>query len=822
MTGVLYQVRKNIPADQLFLHIDRNLYHVRDTIRFQAYIRNNPTGVFETKSCALYALLLNSDHVTIDSARFRIINSTASGWLTVPEAIPPGDYSILAFTSSNMNYSPEFAFTTPIKIDNLRSSQNVTKTESKDKVQDNNPSLHQGALPRSTTDLTFLPEGGTFIYGIKQRLAFNAVTSTGKTREVSGVITNQKGEEITRFTSTQYGPGVVELTPVSGDYYFATVKGEEFKGLKWPLPVPEKSGAAMRVNKTGNGLIDIILRGREISGMPCFLTITMNNVLVFTKDVRLDTLFRESIPTDKLPSGTAFITLYDHELNPIAERLIFLNDYKKMNVEIGVSSPIVNRGDETELTVGTTDDKGNNISSIVSIAVIDSASGYHTGIPIPEIESVYLYDREFYNNLPSRIKSRGLKNIDSKSIDLLLMTYGWRKFTPKEVVQSENEKELVNYDFLKITNPGPAKKGMSDIKLFTIEGLDSISLLTNNNREAELFYDSLDIWVRQLMIIPDKNSGKNKNPVKVIFPENKFYTDNAKLLATDTSYLTSDLPLISNKQSDLDLDNVIMIEPVTIKAPKQPAKVYVDKNAKMFQYTGATTWYSKDFEYLGCFEDILYKNNQCEINWQITQDQDHQEKTVYLRQINDIVGSISVVKKDERGHITGVSSAGISAMRPALIVVDNNPIGLSYETIAQMPVSQIASVTFLRGIQGFARFGFKANGGVVFVTTKMGSGLPKESFDDNKYKRNDDLMKRVRLFRTDIEYYIPTKEEAALMPEFLFRPTILWENAVFIDGSGPVSITYPNNLVKGTAMVFVNGISSTNMVGSNRYSYKVK
>jgi len=110
-----------------------------------------------------------------------------------------------------------------------------------------------------------------------------------------------------------------------------------------------------------------------------------------------------------------------------------------MNVEIGVSSPSVKPGDETELTVNTTDDKGNNISSIVSIAVIDSVSGYQTGIPMPEIESTYLYDREFYNNLPIRIKSLGLKNIDSKSIDILLMTYGWRKFTPKET--SRNIKE---------------------------------------------------------------------------------------------------------------------------------------------------------------------------------------------------------------------------------------------------------------------------------------------------------------------------------------------------------------------------------------------
>jgi hypothetical protein len=789
MTGILNQMGKNIPADQLFLHIDRNLYHAGDTIRFQAYIRDRQTGVFETESSALYALLLNSNHVTTDSARFRIINSISSGWLKVPEAIPPGDYSILAFTSSDMNFSPEFAFTVPIKINNLQPSQNVTKTQSKDK----DSSLHQVSLPQTTIDLAFLPEGGTFIFGILQRLAFNAVTSTGKSLEVAGVIINQRGVEITKFTSTKYGPGVVEFTPLPGDYYFATVNGEEFKGLKWPLPVPEKSGVTMRVNNAGNGLIDIILNGSEIAGTSYFLTITMNNILVFSEDVRLDTLFRKSIQTDKLPSGTAFVTLYDHELNPIAERLIFLNEYKKMNVEIGVSSPSVNRGDETELTVNTTDDKGNNISSIVSIAVIDSISGYNKEIPLPEIESAYLYDKEFYNNLPFNIKSRGLKNIDSQSIDVLLMTYGWRKFTPKEVTISNPEKELVNYDFLKITNPGPEKKGMSDIKILTIEELDSISLLTDKNREAVLFYDSLDVNVRQIMIMPDKNPVKNINPVKVEFPENKYFTEKAKLLTPDTSYITSDLEVVSKKQPDIDLDNAIMIEPVTIKAPNQPSKVYVDKYAKMFQSVGTSTIYSIDFVAATCFEDILYTNNPYTLN--------KNNKTIYLRSVHYRMN----------GNLI-----------PALIVLDNTAIDTTYETIATMPASEIASVTFLRGIQGFSRFGWKAISGVVFVTTKTGNGLADGGLSNDMFRRNDDLLKQVRLFRTEIEYYIPTKEEVALMPEFQFRPTVLWKNEVFIDESGSVKIKYPNNLAKGTVMVSVNGTSFTNLVGSNRYIYKVK
>ena len=102
----------------------------------------------------------------------------------------------------------------------------------------------------------------------------------------------------------------------------------------------------------------------------------------------------------------------------------------------------------------------------------------------------------------------------------------------------------------------------------------------------------------------------------------------------------------------------------------------------------------------------------------------------------------------------------------------------------------------------------------------MAAGI-EGTYTDEEVKRNDDLLKQVRLFRTETEYYIPTKEEVAHFPEFHFRSTILWKADLYIDGSGPVKIKYPNNLAKGTVMVFVNGISFTNLVGSDRYSYKV-
>ena len=86
----------------------------------------------------------------------------------------------------------------------------------------------------------------------------------------------------------------------------------------------------------------------------------------------------------------------------------------------------------------------------------------------------------------------------------------------------------------------------------------------------------------------------------------------------------------------------------------------------------------------------------------------------------------------------------------------------------------------------------------------------------------DKPFKQIRIFQAETEYYIPLKEAVNLISEFQFRPTLLWKSDVYPDGSGPVKIKYPDNMGKGKVMIFVNGVSFTNLIESDKSSYKVK
>ncbi|HNW57264.1 MAG TPA: hypothetical protein PKM69_05785 [Bacteroidales bacterium] len=801
ITNALARLRDNQPSDQLFLHLDRNLYCPGDTIRFQAYVRDRTTGIFGSESVSLYALLLNQYHQTVDSARFRISHSTSSGWLTIPFKIPSGTYSVLAFTSMMMNYKADFVFSIPVKI------MEADTTETASHIPPINPYYPPVSSVKTDTtsagiDLRFLPEGGTFIYGLPQRVAFNAVTSAGERIKVAGEILNQRNEKITTFRSEQYGPGVVEFTPEKGDTYYASLEGKSFTGMRWPLPVPDSSGITLSVINNDNGSVNIIVKGNRVEGKSYLLSFTMNNALVLSREFRVDTLFHLTVDTKLLPAGTAYVTVYDSELNPVAERLVFVNNDKKMNISISTSFVENNPDDETELTINTTDGQGKNTSSVVSVAVVDSASGFCNYLPFADIESTFLYDNHFYDNLPSSIKLQGLSNIDKQSVDLLFMVYGWRKFSLKQYSPGKNDRKLFDYDYFKISNLQTFRGKKHELQIMTLEDANVLNLPVDKNKEIVVQLGLLNDSIRQFMIISDSKSLKYLHSAKVEFAQNRTFSDKAKGEYSYLCYHGNITPAhdLNNSFSAntitpdmLELytalsDSVINIDGVTIRAKRAPVKppVFINKYEKPYQNASLKTLTGKDITSKPSLEEIL------ECLYPISLDKEN--KKIYLR---------PGLGKDPR------TSGPVSA----LFVLDDIPYGNSYEQIEMLMPSQIASVTALKGLQGFTRYGYDALGGVVFITTK---NFQEESL----YKNNDNLMRPVRLFRTDTEFYIPKKETTDILSDSL-NSTLLWMNEVYIDGTGPVKIRFPKSRTNGTSMVFVNGVSFTNRIGSECYKVNV-
>jgi len=654
------------PHDEVFLHADRNFYSVGDTIRFQAYVRDRKSGRIETKSKSLFALLINENGQTVDSARFRIENSTASGWLKVRSSDKTGLHQIVAFTSEMMNYSADYAFTSQVFI--TKDSSILPGFE--------------GKYNSKTFELEFFPEGGTLINGIKQRVAYYGHFPQGSLKEFSGEL-YEDDTKLFDFKSGIKGNGIFELTAVQGRSYYVKIKDAELNNIRFPLQPPLEAGISLMTEYLDTNLVKVLIQGKGIQDSTFLLKAVMNDFTVFSSEFQFDTICHFVIKTQSLPKGISFIRVYDSESNMIAERPVLVNWHRKLLPQITDLKKEYTPGSWVDFNLTITANETNCPYSFISIAVIDSASGLIQGDLPASIEDVFLTGSD--NILPSSPNYFGLNHLDREEADQVLMLMKARQLHGKTVAGISPEYK--DYDILIVTCQTSNKKGSGRIKMLTIEGSNiyNFRLLSN---EVVIPLDTLDPSVRQILILPDDRLSRSSS-ISVDFPESTAYMSDLK------SHIRANLSVNDYNAYDnpsnsgiLELDTAVSIEAVTITARRVKPKIEPNKYQIQYMNASTTTLNNEEFHSALNFEDVLLRMHPYRV--------DTKNKFVYFRS-----GS------------------------PALIVLDDNPLWSSqegwkstYDLIDNLPANEISSVTFLKGTQGYTQYGEVARGGVVFVTTK--------------------------------------------------------------------------------------------------------
>jgi len=753
------------PHDEVFLHADRNFYSVGDTIRFQAYVRDRKSGRIETKSKSLFALLINENGQTVDSARFRIENSTASGWLKVRSSDKTGLHQIVAFTSEMMNYSADYAFTSQVFI--TKDSSILPGFE--------------GKYNSKTFELEFFPEGGTLINGIKQRVAYYGHFPQGSLKEFSGEL-YEDDTKLFDFKSGIKGNGIFELTAVQGRSYYVKIKDAELNNIRFPLQPPLEAGISLMTEYLDTNLVKVLIQGKGIQDSTFLLKAVMNDFTVFSSEFQFDTICHFVIKTQSLPKGISFIRVYDSESNMIAERPVLVNWHRKLLPQITDLKKEYTPGSWVDFNLTITANETNCPYSFISIAVIDSASGLIQGDLPASIEDVFLTGSD--NILPSSPNYFGLNHLDREEADQVLMLMKARQLHGKTVAGISPEYK--DYDILIVTCQTSNKKGSGRIKMLTIEGSNiyNFRLLSN---EVVIPLDTLDPSVRQILILPDDRLSRSSS-ISVDFPESTAYMSDLK------SHIRANLSVNDYNAYDnpsnsgtLELDTAIMIEAVTITAQRVRPKIEPNKYQLQYMNTSTYTLNNEEFHSAFNFEDVLLRMHPYKV--------DTKNKLVYFRSVRSLTPT------------------------PALIVLDDIPLWSSrgwrstYDVIANLPANEISSVTFLKGTQGFTQYGEVALGGVVFVSTKSKDMInklgqyPTTNISDN-YSFPGKL---VTLFRAETGDYSPQLNEIPDDPYYQNNPTIYYNNEVVSDMKNPLHFKFLNNHVKGVKFIIVNGVSVTNI-----------
>ena len=277
-------------------------------------------------------------------------------------------------------------------------------------------------------EVTIFPEGGAWVEGVSQRLAFEANSTEGE--HLNGMLIVYDSHDIkVAWAETEHrGRGTVEMTAKAGENYHAEFHWGNGLSSKVDLPQQEKQGVAMKVDHLGDSLIVKVSRQGNVP-QELGLTVMTNGIVCHRQNVREDRL---SIDTDKLPTGVAQLTLFDSEGQVYADRLTFVR-HEDLQLENVIISGLPEQGNPLEKVTLMVEAP---VQTTLSVAVRDLALTdplYDSGTLLTEIllgsqVKGFIEDPGWYFQSNDKEHSRAL--------DLLMMVQGWRRFSWKEMTQA--------------------------------------------------------------------------------------------------------------------------------------------------------------------------------------------------------------------------------------------------------------------------------------------------------------------------------------------------------------------------------------------------
>ena len=427
------------PQEKIHLHTDRAFYVPGERIRFKAYLADAATHQPTIESRYLYAELIDSRDSLVSRVMVRPENDMFHGHLFLSEIIPEGDYTLRAYTRYMENLGDDYFFKKNIRIGNL-----TTETESGGNRtgRENRESRRSRGQIRDDFDVSFFPEGGNLIEGVMCKITFKALNRNGFPETISGEIMDESGATIATVHTYHAGMGVFACSPELGKRYFLKCRNENGLEKQFELPQPVPHACALTVSRHNKRIsvgIRKSARTREIRysllahcrGVPFYFAAWdgKSEFVAFSED--------------DLPSGVIQFILFDEQMNPLSERLVFSKNNDAAKVDFQTDKTSYEKREKVALTLSISDSDGNLLNGHLSVAVtddmdiaVDASTTILSSLLLSSELKGYIEDPAWY--MQDNIRS-------TTALDYLMMTHGWRRYHVPEVVRGNPEYPTIAY-----------------------------------------------------------------------------------------------------------------------------------------------------------------------------------------------------------------------------------------------------------------------------------------------------------------------------------------------------------------------------------------
>ncbi len=793
----LSRYNQQFPYEKVFLHTDRNTYLGGETIWLKSYLFYGETNTADSTSGSIWIDLVSSTgrKILLDT-RIRSKGGYGEGYLTLPDTLSTGHYTLRAYTSWMRNFSEEWYFNQAIDV-----------------VKPDRPPAPRLGTASAALDVQFLPESGQAVVGLPGRVAFKAINSAGIGIDVDGFVLNTKKDTVAGFASQHLGMGYFPLTPEAGQTYTAYVRmktGDTYSA--YPLPAAKATGYKLQVDNLSNKENIRVFVMHNIPGPPettaeastpgsttapttpqpmLSLMAQVNGAPVYAVQAPANrSRFLVNIPRSKCPQGIVHITLFDERGRPVSERLAYSDRNEALKLTVSPARSSVGIRQRVDLTVTATNAEGKPVAANLSLAVTDSRQQGTIRPYGPSLVSYLLLT----SDLTGYIEQPGYyfdpKNLDRlNKLDLLLMTQGWRRITWEKVMAPTYPPTRFFVD-TSLTLSGTVFQGTSRLPA---PGVSLTVMRTRKDSSREMGSITAD-------------------------EQGRFYLPNLELVDTNTVFIQAMRG--TSRNFNVVLDKLYSPQVRLIRPPLAPLDIAYEELAELLKRQKA---------YLD-IERQISLNNEIQLQTVTVKgkkaDPYASQRSMYgtpdaTLVVDNMMASGMTSIFDLLRRIAGVQVMGGGAT-PSVMIRGGAPMFMldgmrsDIQAIASMSPQNVANIDVIKGA-GASIMGASS---VINIITKRGG----PSKDVSNVASPGVLIEKVVGYAPKRQFYAPRFDAATpderIRPDF--RATLHWAPSLRTDATGKATTSFFASDAKTTLRFVVQGATKTGQPGYGEGTMKVE
>ncbi len=764
------------PQERVYLHLDRQSYWANEDIWFKAYVKNSPINEGN-----LYIEIINQSGDVVNRNIAWVQNGLAYGDFHLADTLSSGVYQIRAYTNWMRNFDEVWFFRKDLVIWNPR---------------DKNIDAEPQKLRQRDIDLQFFPEGGTFIAGVKNRVAFKATDKQGKGIDFAGVITDGSGNKVADIKSIYKGIGSFVFQPESGKKYTAEAVFAGNVEKQSDLPKLENEGVLLSVNALDAEkiAIQVIKKSSYLNNEsePEYFLVAQSAGEIFYHTKIEATGETKSIQLEKqtLPGGILKFTLFDSNLIPVCERLVFNNQVEVFNLVIKPDKPDYKQREKVKIGVASVTTDGEPCEANLSMSVYNVAAQLKEEEFASNIFTHFLLSSELKGNIENPayyFKDDSLTTL--QALDNLMLTHGYREFEWNAILEDKHPE--ITYQ------PQPS----IEIKGRVISA--------NTNRPVA----AGKVTMMTLKSLLNVSQQETDSLGQFVFPELYFY---------DTIYVSLKAENSHGKTATtIEIDSSSSTSPKSNYLPGLTEYIN-DETFETFSYLSETKsdliqrkWSLTDTILIG---DVNVMARKKELTQELTRPYLNADIVINSKKLDDEVGTV-VDAVD--GKIAGLRTEIIDGnkvffYRGYTVRLYLNLVPIGYQDLSLFSSNSFEKIEFIK----YAPLaGINSAGGVLFFYTKRGMKNVKP--EPLKPQGIEGL--RVVGYSVLRKFYTPdynSPEEHGKKEDI--RNTIWWNPLVRTDSTGVAIETFYQSDETGEMKIVVEGVTSDGKLCRGIGNYKVK